>query len=121
MTFPLPMFRVPIPMASMTFDTTEASSWSERIMTPELLRWPRFVAGGDLKVGDCIQTSEELLITADAGGSNGSRLRLWKLELQKLAERYWSLDSCLSLSAGNQQMEQGRAPTVFVHLVELAW
>jgi transposase len=26
-----------------------------------------------------------LLITADAGGSNGSRLRLWKLELQKLA------------------------------------
>jgi len=30
--------------------------------------------------------SEELLITADAGGSNGSRLRLWKLELQKLAD-----------------------------------
>jgi transposase len=28
-----------------------------------------------------------LLITADAGGSNGSRLRLWKLELQKLADQ----------------------------------
>jgi len=28
----------------------------------------------------------ELLITADGGGSNGSRLRLWKLELQKLAD-----------------------------------
>ena len=27
-----------------------------------------------------------LLITADAGGSNGSRLRLWKVELQKLAD-----------------------------------
>src|SRR3990172_494792 len=27
-----------------------------------------------------------LLITADAGGSNGARLRLWKLELQKLAD-----------------------------------
>ena len=27
-----------------------------------------------------------LLITADAGGSNGYRLRLWKLELQKLAD-----------------------------------
>ena len=26
-----------------------------------------------------------LLITADSGGSNGARLRLWKLELQKLA------------------------------------
>jgi hypothetical protein len=28
----------------------------------------------------------EILITADGGGSNGSRLRLWKLELQKLAD-----------------------------------
>jgi transposase len=27
-----------------------------------------------------------LLITADAGGSNGSRLRLWKIELQRLAD-----------------------------------
>jgi hypothetical protein len=27
----------------------------------------------------------KLLITADAGGSNGSRLRLWKVELAKLA------------------------------------
>jgi DNA-binding phage protein len=27
-----------------------------------------------------------LLITADGGGSNGSRLRLWKLELQKLSD-----------------------------------
>src|SRR6266540_4860786 len=29
---------------------------------------------------------EELLITADAGGSNGSRSRLWKLCLQRLAD-----------------------------------
>jgi hypothetical protein len=28
----------------------------------------------------------ELTITADCGGSNGSRVRLWKLELQKLAD-----------------------------------
>jgi hypothetical protein len=28
----------------------------------------------------------ELLITADGGGSNGSRLRIWKLSLQKLAD-----------------------------------
>ena len=28
----------------------------------------------------------QLLITADGGGSNGSRLRAWKFELQKLAE-----------------------------------
>src|SRR4051794_24008705 len=30
--------------------------------------------------------SDRLLITADCGGSNGVRVRLWKLELQKLAQ-----------------------------------
>ncbi len=30
--------------------------------------------------------SDKLLINADGGGSNGSRVRLWKLELQKLAD-----------------------------------
>src|SRR5207244_7522943 len=30
--------------------------------------------------------ARSILITADAGGSNGSRLRLWKWELQKLAD-----------------------------------
>jgi transposase len=34
-----------------------------------------------------------LLITADGGGSNGSRVRLWKLELQKLAD-----ESALSIA-----------------------
>ena len=28
----------------------------------------------------------ELTVTADCGGSNGARVRLWKLELQKLAD-----------------------------------
>ena len=31
--------------------------------------------------------AKSLLITADAGGSNGSRVRLWKWELQKFADR----------------------------------
>src|SRR5437667_3737849 len=31
--------------------------------------------------------ARSLLITADAGGSNGSRVRLWKWELQRLANR----------------------------------
>ncbi len=31
-------------------------------------------------------STKKLLITADGGGSNGYRLRLWKLELQKLAD-----------------------------------
>jgi len=39
--------------------------------------------------------AEELVITADAGGSNGHRLRLWKVELQKLAnETGLSLEVC---------------------------
>ncbi len=29
--------------------------------------------------------AQKLVITADGGGSNGSRVRLWKIELQKLA------------------------------------
>ena len=29
--------------------------------------------------------SKRILITADSGGSNGSRKRLWKTELQKLS------------------------------------
>jgi hypothetical protein len=32
------------------------------------------------------RAADTILITADAGGSNGWRLRLWKLELQKLAD-----------------------------------
>jgi hypothetical protein len=31
--------------------------------------------------------ADRMLITADGGGSNGSRVRLWKLELQKLADQ----------------------------------
>ena len=30
--------------------------------------------------------AKQLLITADSGGSNGYRVKLWKLELQKLAD-----------------------------------
>ena len=39
-----------------------------------------------------------MLITADGGGSNGYRLRLWKLELQKLADAtQLAIEVCLSL------------------------
>lgn len=39
--------------------------------------------------------ADSLLITADSGGSNGARLRLWKLELQKLANET-GLTICVS-------------------------
>lgn len=38
--------------------------------------------------------AKRILITADAGGSNGSRLRLWKLELQKFADQ---TELCISV------------------------
>jgi len=34
----------------------------------------------------CYPKARQLLITADSGGSNGARVRLWKLELQKFAD-----------------------------------
>lgn len=34
---------------------------------------------------DAYPNAERLLITADGGGSNGARVRLWKIELQKFA------------------------------------
>ena len=42
------------------------------------------MAGGRRKIA--IRGATRLVITADGGGSNGSRLRLWKVELQRLAE-----------------------------------
>jgi hypothetical protein len=48
-----------------------------------------------------------LLITADGGGSNGWRLRLWKWELQRLADQTGSDAEGLPFSAWHQQMEQG--------------
>jgi hypothetical protein len=35
---------------------------------------------------DLYPQAQQLLVTADGGGSNGSRVRLWKVELQKLAD-----------------------------------
>jgi hypothetical protein len=57
----------------ITHDTAEFAvasirTWIERVGR---LRYPN---------------ASELTITADCGGSNGSRVRLWKVELQKLAD-----------------------------------
>ena len=64
--------------------------------------------------------AKRLLITADSGGSNGARVRLWKVELQKLADETGLEISGLPLSAGNQQVEQNRASAVLLHQPKLA-
>jgi len=38
--------------------------------------------------------AKQLLITADGGGSNGYRIRLWKLELQRFADDH-GLEICV--------------------------
>ena len=62
----------------------------------------------------------ELTITADCGGSNGARVRLWKVELQKLADEAAADAARPPLSAGHVEVEQDRAPAVLPHHAELA-
>ena len=55
---------------------------------------------------------QTLTITADCGGSNSNRTRLWKAELQKLADDTGPCDHRLPLPPGNKQVERDRAPAV---------
>ena len=61
-----------------------------------------------------------LLITADCGGSNGNRVRLWKVELQTLRRRDRPRDRRLPPPARHQQVEQDRAPPLQLHHDQLA-
>ena len=53
-----------------------------------------------------------LLITADSGGSNGSRLRVWKTELAAFAGRSRPGHHRAAPATGNEQMERNRTPAV---------
>jgi Rhodopirellula transposase DDE domain len=63
--------------------------------------------------------AKRLTITCDGGGSNGARVRLWKLELQTLANEL-GINHDPPPAAWNPQVEQDRAPAIFVHHHELA-
>ena len=71
------------------YDLTANQGWvsvgidhdTARFAVEAIHRWWR-------KMGSrCHRGARELLITADGGGSNGSRCRLWKVALQGLADR----------------------------------
>jgi hypothetical protein len=61
-----------------------------------------------------------LMITADGGGSNGSRLRLWKMALQQLADETGLTIQVCHYPPGTSEVEQDRAPNVLSHHPELA-
>ncbi|CAM5289614.1 hypothetical protein STENM327S_06983 [Streptomyces tendae] len=61
-----------------------------------------------------------LLITADAGGSNGYRTRAWKTELAGLAAETGLGHYGVPHAAGHIEVEQDRAQAVLAHLHELA-
>ena len=63
--------------------------------------------------------ARELTIMADCGGSNGARVRLWKLELQKLADQSGFVIHATTI-ARHIEVEQDRAPDVLPHHAELA-
>ena len=56
--------------------------------------------------------ADRLLITADAGGSNGYRLRAWKVHLARLAAETGLTITVCHYPPGTSQVEQDRAPHV---------
>ena len=60
----------------------------------------------------------ELMITADCGGSNSARSRLWKVELQKLADEIAMPIKVCHYPPGTSKWD--KAPAVLPHHPELA-
>ncbi len=65
-------------------------------------------------------SARRLLITADSGGSNGSRLRLWKTELADFAAQADLDITVCHLPPGTSKVEQNRASTVLRDQPQLA-
>ena len=68
----------------MTWRPTPAGSTSAPTTTPPRSPWSRSAAGGT-RGESRLPGRARLLVTADAGGSNGYRTRAWKAELAAFA------------------------------------
>ena len=81
-----------------------------------------FADGGTQEGRPIYPDARTILITADGGGSNGWRLRLWKFELQKFRRpKRASLASVCHFPPGTSKWRrQDRTPPLFFHLFELA-
>ena len=71
------------------YDLTANAGWvsvgidhdTAQFAVESILRWWREMGAR------CYRRAKRLLITADCGGSDGNRLRLWKVQLQRLADK----------------------------------
>ena len=108
------------PMASTTSPPTRAGSASASITIPRPSRSRASGAGGAALGEARYPGADRLLITADCGGSNGARVRLWKRELQTLRQRNRPGHHRRPPPARHQQMEPDRASALRLHHAELA-
>ena len=92
------------------FDPTRNNGWVSVGIDHDTAQFARRSVG--VVAGDgaaCYPRARELLITADGGGSNGSRSRLWKVALQDLAMR---LGCCLSCAIFRQEPANGTRSSI---------
>jgi hypothetical protein len=68
------------------YDVTDDSGWVSVGVTHDTAQFAVNTIRVWLEKMGRERAAERLMITADGGGSNGARVRLWKLELQKLAD-----------------------------------
>ena len=69
----------------MTCRRTPDGSRPVPTTTPQLSPWPPCGPGGTRSARPATPAASRLLICADGGGSNGYRIRAWKIELAALA------------------------------------
>ena len=68
-----------------------------------------------------LSQAQRLLITADSGGSNGARVRLWKWELQKLADETRLAISVCHFPPGTSKWNKIEHRLFSFNQPELAW
>ena len=83
-------------------------------MTPRRSRWNRSAAGGRPGAARTTRRARRLLITADAGGSNGYRTRAVEGRAGRAGRRDRAGDHRAPLPARHLEVEQGGAPAVLV-------
>ena len=74
------------PMVSTTWRPMRAGSMSGSMLILARSRSKASAVGGRGSARHAHPDATSLTITADCGGSNGARVRLWKLELQRFAD-----------------------------------